>query len=148
MSESTSSSTLTTAQIAGVNASDAPPAPPETVPSGAGMTADPANADGDSTEDRALQGRASGQGSPLLADNAGFTARWAAIQTTFVDEPRTAVESADALVAEVMSELARTFAEERARLEGAWSRGTDVSTEDLRQVLQRYRDFFHLLLRS
>jgi hypothetical protein len=148
MSESTSSSTLTTTQLAGVKASDAPPAPPKLVTAGAGMTADPANADGNSADDSAIQGRENGHGSPLLADNAGFTARWAAIQTTFVDEPRTAVENADALVAEVMGELARTFAEERARLEAAWSRGTDVSTEDLRQVLQRYRDFFHLLLRS
>ena len=90
----------------------------------------------------------SGEGAPLLANNAEFMARWTAIQTTFVDEPRTAVEQADTLVAEVIRELARVFAEERGQLEGAWSRGTDVSTEDLRQALQRYRDFFHLLLRS
>ncbi|HUZ70109.1 MAG TPA: hypothetical protein VMU65_10385 [Candidatus Saccharimonadales bacterium] len=90
----------------------------------------------------------SGEGAPLLANNADFMARWTAIQTTFVDEPRMAVEQADTLVAEVVRELARVFAAERGRLEGAWSRGTDVSTEDLRQALQRYRDFFHLLLRG
>jgi len=74
--------------------------------------------------------------------------RWTVIQTTFVDEPRTAVEQADTLVADVIRELARVFAEERGQLEAAWAQGTDVSTEDLRQALQRYRDFFHLLLRS
>jgi uncharacterized protein (DUF2267 family) len=91
---------------------------------------------------------ATGEAAPLLANNADFMARWTAIQTTFVDEPRMAVEQADTLVAEVVRELARVFADERSRLESAWSRGTDVSTEDLRQALQRYRDFFHLLLRS
>ncbi len=148
MSETNTNSTLTTAQLAAVDGTDAPPAPPEQVQSGAGRTTDPGVGNDNAPGDAGTQGTASGQGSPLLVDNAEFTARWTAIQTTFVDEPRAAVENADALVAEVMSELARTFADERARLEGAWSRGTDVSTEDLRQVLQRYRDFFHLLLRS
>jgi hypothetical protein len=117
--------------------------------------ADPVQPDGGAVNDVTLQGQSSrpmngtsGEGMPLLANNDEFMARWTAIQTTFVDEPRTAVEQADTLVAEVMRELARVFAEERGRLEGAWSRGTDVSTEDLRQALQRYRDFFHLLLRS
>ena len=85
---------------------------------------------------------------PLLGESTEFLDRWNAIQTTFVDEPRQAVEQADKLVAEVVQELARVFAEERNRLESAWSSGQDVSTEDLRQALQRYRDFFHVLLRS
>ncbi len=57
------------------------------------------------------------------------------VQTTFVDDPRNAVENADALVAELMQRLADGFARERERLEGRWSRGEDVSTEDLRVVL-------------
>jgi hypothetical protein len=65
---------------------------------------------------------------------------------TFVDDPRDAVENADALVAELMQRLADGFARERERLEGQWSRGEDVSTEDLRVVLQRYRSFFRRLL--
>jgi hypothetical protein len=72
--------------------------------------------------------------------------RWESIQTTFVDDPRDAVETADALVAELMQRLADGFARERERLEGQWSRGEDVSTEDLRVVLQRYRSFFRRLL--
>ena len=54
--------------------------------------------------------------------------------------------SADGLVAEVMKRLAETFAEERSKLEGQWSRGDNVSTEDLRLALQRYRSFFDRLL--
>jgi hypothetical protein len=41
---------------------------------------------------------------------------------------------------------AETFAEERSKLEGQWSRGDNVSTEDLRLALQRYRSFFDRLL--
>jgi hypothetical protein len=42
--------------------------------------------------------------------------------------------------------LAESFAGERAKLEEEWSRGNDVSTENLRQALRRYRAFFHRLL--
>jgi hypothetical protein len=75
-----------------------------------------------------------------------FQSRWDAIQTSFVDEPRQSVEQADGLVAEVMQRLAEIFAEERGKLEGQWSRGDDVSTEDLRIALRRYRSFFTRLL--
>lgn len=71
---------------------------------------------------------------------------WDHIQTGFVDEPRTAVEQADSLVASTMKRLAEVFAEERSKLEQQWDRGDDVSTEDLRLALQRYRSFFHRLL--
>jgi sirohydrochlorin ferrochelatase len=66
------------------------------------------------------------------------------IQVRFVDEPRGAVEDADALVATVMQRLAEGFASERERLEA--QRGRGISTEDLRVALQRYRSFFQRLL--
>jgi len=75
-----------------------------------------------------------------------FRKRWTDIQTGFVDEPRRAVEQADALVAEVIKQLANGFAEARSKLEGQWGRGDNVSTEDLRVALQRYRTFFDRLL--
>ena len=75
-----------------------------------------------------------------------FRTRWTDIQTGFVDEPRRSVEQADALVAEVIKRLANSFAEERSKLEGQWGRGDDVSTEDLRIALRRYRSFFDRLL--
>ena len=76
----------------------------------------------------------------------GYRTRWDAIQTGFVDEPRKAVEQADALVAQVMKRLAEIFAAEREDLEHRWDRGSEISTEDLRQALQRYRSFFQRLL--
>jgi hypothetical protein len=83
----------------------------------------------------------------LAADDAeAFRARWTDVQHGFVDAPRQAVEQADGLVAELMQHLAKTFADERGRLEGQWDQGGDVSTEDLRTAFQRYRSFFERLL--
>jgi hypothetical protein len=75
-----------------------------------------------------------------------FNARWADVQTGFVDEPRRAVQEADALVSDVIQRIADTFGNERAALERQWDRGDNVSTEDLRLALQRYRSFFSRLL--
>ena len=75
-----------------------------------------------------------------------FRGRWDAIQVSFVDEPRQVVEQADSLVALAMKRLAEMFAAERARLEAQWDRGDNVSTEDLRLALQRYRSFFGRIL--
>jgi hypothetical protein len=83
----------------------------------------------------------------LAADDAeAFRARWTDVQHGFVDAPRQAVEQADGLVAELMQHLAKTFADERGRLEGQWDQGGDVSTEDQRTAFQRYRSFFERLL--
>lgn len=72
--------------------------------------------------------------------------RWDRVQTGFVDEPRSAVKQADELVALAIKQIAETFADERGRLEQQWDRGDQVSTEDLRQTLRKYRSFFHRLL--
>jgi len=96
--------------------------------------------------DTRRDGTTNGDGAPLLADSEGFQSRWEEIQVRFVDEPRGAVEDADALVATVMQRLAESFAQERERLEAQWGRGEDISTEDLRVALQRYRSFFQRLL--
>jgi hypothetical protein len=96
--------------------------------------------------DGTLEARDTNQ--PLLPAEDGdvFQDRWQKIQVAFVDEPQASVRDADALVAELMQTLAGTFADERARLEGEWERGAEVSTEDLRQALQHYRSFFQRLL--
>jgi hypothetical protein len=72
--------------------------------------------------------------------------KWNDIQTRFIDEPRKSVEEADGLVAATIKRLADSFASERAKLEAQWAGGTDVSTEDLRLALRRYRSFFDRLL--
>ena len=104
-----------------------PAVPPSQVPGG----------DSASQEDVAL----------LAADDgAGFQRRWEELQANFVDDPRRTVDQADELVAQVMQRVAEGFATERERLERQWGRDEDVSTEDLRVALQRYRSFFRRLL--
>src|SRR6478672_12012079 len=85
---------------------------------------------------------------PLLsADKSeSFARQWHEIQVAFVDEPRDSVAQADTLVADLMQQLAASFSEERERLEKQWDSGDDVSTEDLRIALTRYRSFFDRLL--
>lgn len=79
-------------------------------------------------------------------DTRGYRARWESIQASFVDEPRRAVEEADALVRDLTGRIADVFTRQRSSLEQQWDRGGDVSTEDLRVALQRYRDYFNRLL--
>ena len=76
----------------------------------------------------------------------GYRTRWESIQTGFVDQPRAAVEQADALVSQVMTRLTEVFTRERSMLEAQFTKGDNVSTEDLRIALTRYRSFFHRLL--
>jgi len=83
----------------------------------------------------------------LESDMGDFRWQWSKIQTGFVDEPRRTVEDADKLVASVMQRLADGFANERSGLEKQWDRGDNVSTEDLRVALQRYRSIFDRLLK-
>jgi hypothetical protein len=127
---------LTTRDIAGVAREDRPvePRPPQ---------------DGSNQTRRAAgQPVADEVAAPLFdRDEAqGYRTRWDGVQTGFVDEPRKAVEEADALVADVMKRLADGFSREREALEKQWDRGDKISTEDLRLALRRYRSFFQRLL--
>jgi hypothetical protein len=76
----------------------------------------------------------------------GYRTQWESIQTGFVDRPRDAVAQADALVSQVVTRLTEVFTRERSMLEGQWTKGDNVSTEDLRLALTRYRSFFQRLL--
>jgi hypothetical protein len=85
---------------------------------------------------------------PLLPGDEAerFRRRWEDLQAGFVDQPRQMVEEADELVGELMQQLTAGFSEERSSLESQWDSGEDVSTEDLRVALTRYRSFFNRLL--
>ena len=85
---------------------------------------------------------------PLLKreESEHLRTRWNEIQGQFVDEPRAAVQKADALVSEVVEKITQMFASEHSSLEGQWKQGMDVSTEDLRKALQHYRSFFNRLV--
>src|SRR5450759_1161978 len=96
-----------------------------------------------------LDNTAASKPTPLFSESemGEFRSRWSNIQTGFVDEPRRTVEDADKLVASVMQRIAEGFANERSGLEKQWDQGDNVSTEDLRVALQRYRSFFDRLLK-
>jgi hypothetical protein len=72
--------------------------------------------------------------------------RWDTVQGSFIDEPRKAVRDADALVAAAVKEISEGFSDQRNQLEKQWNKGDEISTEDLRLALQRYRAFFSRLL--
>jgi hypothetical protein len=134
---------LSTADMAGMT-------PPRAAQSTGDATAeDVVRDESRATETARSSGPADGdQSGPLLdeGESREMRGRWDAVQTGFVDEPRRAVERADQLVAEAMKRLAESFASERSNLESQWSRGDQVSTEDLRMALRRYRTFFERLL--
>jgi hypothetical protein len=72
--------------------------------------------------------------------------RWQEVQAGFVDEPRQSVTEADQLVGEVLDEVSRVFRDQRSELEAEWSGDAQPDTEELRQALRRYREFFDRLL--
>ncbi|WP_031074123.1 hypothetical protein [Streptomyces sp. NRRL S-118] len=118
----------------------------EPVTTGGSATAEPAAPAGRTEPGR--QGDAPQDAPRLLAaaDQDRFRESWQSIQNEFVDDPREAVHKADALVADVMQQLATNFASHKKELEGQWNRGEEANTEDLRMALRRYRSFFNRLL--
>jgi len=72
--------------------------------------------------------------------------QWTEVPSGFVDELRRAAQDADALVAAAIKHIAETLARERENLEAQWGRAGDVSPEDLRVALTRYRPLFQRLL--
>ena len=85
---------------------------------------------------------------PLFEEDAArkFRSRWMAIQSKFVDDPRASVKQADDLVADIIKNVTMSFADRRIGLEKQWNSGENISTEEMRQALKRYRAFFERLL--
>jgi hypothetical protein len=75
-----------------------------------------------------------------------FRTQWLNIQSKFVDNPRESVREANELVAGVLKSVTMSFHDRRTTLEKQWNSGDNVSTEDLRLALKRYRSFFDRLL--
>lgn len=89
----------------------------------------------------------SGQDGLLTAeDRDGYQRRWDDIQVRFIDEPRQSAREADDLVSEVAQRIADRFSSQRQDLERRWESGDEPTTEELRQAVQRYRDFFQRLV--
>jgi hypothetical protein len=122
-----------------------PSSAPDAAPKGSGQSGAASGSTGAAVARARKDEEAAG---PLFSGDEANNLRsqWESVQVGFVDEPRRAVEQADHLVAETIHRLAQIFADERQRLERQWDRGENVSTEDLRLGLRRYRAFFERLL--
>jgi hypothetical protein len=144
--DSTQDRELTTEQIASAATTSAQPDVP--APTARQDYQDDSYRDDTAASPAADDAADPGRRARLLDDGElqGITARWKDIQAEFVEEPKVAVQQADALVAELMQRLAAMFATERAGLENRWAGGNEVSTEDLRQGLRLYHSFFERLL--
>ena len=103
---------------------------------------------GETSSHGAPIGTNTGSSAPLLdlEESGRLRNRWNEVQGQFVDEPRSAVQQADALVSEVIEQISQVFAKEHSSLESQWKQGDDVSTEDPRKALQHYRSFFNRLV--
>jgi hypothetical protein len=142
---------LSTEDLVRPRETDVPPdstSPPPVYPGESDEKAD-ANA-ADDADTRATESRTgdADEMPQLLTtqDEEDFRKRWEKIQTTFVDDPRNAVQAADSLVANLMQTLATTFDEHKKQLEDQWSQGGRADTEALRTALRHYRSFFNRLL--
>lgn len=115
---------------------------------GSAVPSDRTNDSEESENRSADRGRSNNAIQPLLSrdQRQELAHHWLQIQSEFVDRPRESVKRADGLVLDVMHRVTSGFAREREQLEAQWEQGDDVSTEDLRAALTRYRSFFSRLL--
>jgi hypothetical protein len=74
----------------------------------------------------------------LAGDPENLHQQWAAIQSTFVDDPRGSVEAAAELVSETIAALVASAKQRERGLRGEWDRD-GVDTEGLRNALRSYR---------
>ncbi|HXA87464.1 MAG TPA: hypothetical protein VNW96_02585 [Mycobacterium sp.] len=120
--------------------------PPASEPTEPAASADPTTAPAAPADPRAQSESATEE--VLFADDdlAELRARWAAVQASFVDDPKDCVQKADVLVSDLVEQLTSGFADARSHLEEQWARGEEASTEDLRVALMHYREFFQRLL--
>lgn len=82
-----------------------------------------------------------GADAPLDPGTGSVADRWTTIQAGFIDDPRRAVESASALVAQLWQDIERSIAVQQQSLEEGWQAG-ERSTDDLRVAMQEYRALY------
>ena len=95
---------------------------------------------------------------PLLGDSVGLRASWQAAQAGFVDDPRAAVADAAELVEHTAQTLIGSLQQRQSQLRAQWDNngsgdlGADTGvlsdTEQLRHLMQNYRNLFNQLVQS
>ncbi|HVT67154.1 MAG TPA: hypothetical protein VHF26_05355 [Trebonia sp.] len=90
---------------------------------------------------------------PLLSGNTELLQRWQHVQAQFVEDPRVAVAGAADLVEQAGRALVDALEQRQRQMRGLWDRGGSaapgdgVDTEQMRQLMQRYRALFNQLYR-
>jgi hypothetical protein len=82
----------------------------------------------------------------MVGDPEELHEQWAAIQSTFVDDPRGSVAAATELVSKTIAALVACAKERDRGLRGEWDRD-GVDTEGLRNALRSYRGLLDRLVR-
>jgi hypothetical protein len=85
-------------------------------------------------------------GADMAGDPEKLHTQWAAIQSTFVDDPRGSVVAASELVSETIAAMVASAQERERGLRGEWDRD-GVDTEGLRNALRSYRGLLDQLVR-
>ncbi|MEU5689331.1 hypothetical protein [Streptomyces venezuelae] len=82
------------------------------------------------------------------SDRDKLTMRLQQALNTFVESPRQALEEADGVFDEAVTQLTATLAERHRVLRAGWrGQDTEAQTEELRLALRQYRETTELLLR-
>ena len=89
-------------------------------------------------------GPGSAPAAPVARDGTSRSARWQAIQSMFVDDPRSSLELAAGLVGDSVESIVMSVKEQQHSLLSAWH-GDDAGTEELRTALRQYRAFWNRL---
>jgi hypothetical protein len=96
---------------------------------------------------------------PLLGDSVGLRASWQTAQAGFVDDPRAAVADAAELVEHTAQTLIGSLQQRQRQLRTQWDNngsgeagaaatGDGSDTEQLRHLMQNYRNLFNQLVHS
>jgi hypothetical protein len=81
---------------------------------------------------------------PVVRGGTSRSTRWQAIQSMFVDDPRSSLELAAGLINDSVESIVMSVKEQQHSLRSAWQ-GDDPGTEELRTTLRHYRTFWNRL---
>lgn len=72
--------------------------------------------------------------------------RWLVTQAQILDDPRDAVREAGLLIGDALQFLTTTYSGHRDRIERSWKNDDSLSTDELRDIMRRYRGLFQHVL--
>jgi hypothetical protein len=75
--------------------------------------------------------------------------KWLEAQAALLDDPRDAAARTDEMVREGIQHLLKALDAQRGAIQATWSNDNNITTDELRDLIRRYRDLFrHALVTS